>query len=191
MFYLCLSLCFLLTLFWWKLCVPSSVCLRVQRSLHSLPHHSMWTTAGWIKHIHISTVLEFVPCRMWLQAITWRTANRITWEAVRANGYIFYMGSNIKNCQLSTSAEPSIKQNKITVDSSHPLHPEFQLLRSGRRYRLPKVKTGVNTLPMITGRHLSYFTNVEGCIIHRKFVFFCICHPQPGISPYWGQLWRN
>jgi hypothetical protein len=31
-------------------------------------------------------------------------------------------------------------ENKIAVDSSHPFHPEFKLLPSGHRYRLPKVK---------------------------------------------------
>jgi hypothetical protein len=35
------------------------------------------------------------------------------------------------------------KENKIAVDSPHPLHPEFQLLPSGHRYRQPKVKNKI------------------------------------------------
>lgn len=108
----------------------------------------------------------------------------LTVKTVSSGLYWKMMGQHKQELSSLYLSRAPQKVNKIAVDSFHPLHPEFQLLRSGRRYRLPKVKTGVNTLPMITGRHLSYFTNVEGCIIHRKFVFFCICHPQPGISPY-------
>ena len=52
----------------------------------------------------------------------------------------------VTGCELTTVYELYVtrvksKVESILKDNSHPLHDEFVLLRSGRRYRMPKIRT--------------------------------------------------
>ncbi|KAF7648010.1 hypothetical protein LDENG_00163040, partial [Lucifuga dentata] len=81
------------------------------------------------------------------------------------------VGTDLTNLSQIHVTRATRKAQLVLSDSSHPLHRNFQLLPSGRRYRLPQCRT--NTSTHSSRQPLALLMNHCSVLSDFCFVLFC------------------
>ena len=121
----------------WNLHV-NSVCAKVQQRLHFLRRLRVFGVHQKVMLLFYRAVIENVfryAISVWFGSLTVKAKSQIN---SLANTAMKVMGVK-KHPNLVVIFEDTVlrQAKKIIVDPTHVLHPEYDLLPSGRRYRIP------------------------------------------------------
>ncbi len=88
------------------------------------------------------------------------------------------IGTTLPTLQELYLSRVSKRAGKITLDPSHPAHSLFELLPSGRRYRVPSTRTIIlrnSFFPQSNPSHEHLILNVERLCLYSTLCVLSIC----------------